>query len=141
VLWFAFRALRTSWGQLRSHPLGRGPSWPWIAASFAIFGVSYVVLIQTWRAIVAAWDQALSFPAAARIWTVSNLGRYVPGTLWPVAAMGVLAQRAGVSPVAATGAAVLSTVVNIAAGFVVVMATGWRLLRVPYAGGCRRAAP
>jgi glycosyltransferase 2 family protein len=135
VLWFAYGALRGSWAQLRSQPLPRGVAWGWVAASFGIFGASYVVLIQTWRAIVATWDRRLSFGVAARIWTVSNLGRYVPGTLWPVAAMGVLAQRAGVSPVAATGAALLSTVVNIATGFVVVMATGWRLLRVPYARG------
>jgi hypothetical protein len=106
----------------------------WVAASFAAFGLAYVVLIQTWRTILASWDRGLPFADAARIWLVSNLGRYVPGRLWQIAAMGVLAQRAGVSPVAATGSAVLNAVVNIAAGFVVVMATGWRLLALPYAG-------
>ena len=140
MLWFAYRALRASWDELRRHPVPLGVSWTWVAACSGIVGASYAILIQTWRVIVGAWDRRLSFAAAARIWTVSNLGRYVPGALWPVAAMGVLAQRAGVSPVAATGAAVLSTVVNVAAGFVVVMATGWRLLRVPYAGGPAIAA-
>jgi hypothetical protein len=94
-----------------------------------------LVLIQTWRSIVSTWDRLLPFAEAVRIWTVSNLGRYIPGKLWQIAAMGVLAQRAGASAVAATGSAVLSTVVNIAAGFLVVMVTGWRLLSLPDVGG------
>ena len=134
VIAFAYRALRGSWSDLRREPLPDRIDGGWLAASTAAFAVAYLVLIQTWRSILAAWDRQLSFVDAARIWTVSNLGRYVPGKLWQIAAMGVMAQKAGVSPVAATGSAVLNTVVNIAAGFVVVMATGWRLLAVPYAG-------
>jgi hypothetical protein len=134
VLWFAYRALRGSWSELRRQPLPEHVGWGWIAASTATFAVAYLVLIQTWRAILASWDARLPFVTAARIWIVSNLGRYVPGRLWQIAAMGVLAQRAGASPVAATGSAVVNAVVNIAAGFLVVMATGWRLLALPYAG-------
>jgi hypothetical protein len=134
VLWFAYRALRGSWSELRRQPLPDTVDWSWVAASTATFGLAYLVLIQTWRAILSSWDAKLPFVAAARIWIVSNLGRYVPGRLWQIAAMGVLAQRAGASPVAATGSAVLNAAVNIAAGFLVVMATGWRLLALPYAG-------
>jgi hypothetical protein len=134
VLWFAYRALRGSWTELQRQPLPGDIDWGWMAASTATFLAAYLVLIQTWRAILSSWDADLPFVTAARIWTVSNLGRYVPGKVWQIAAMGVLAQRAGVSPVAATGSAVLGTAVNIAAGFVVVMATGWRLLELPYTG-------
>jgi hypothetical protein len=134
VLWFAYRALRGSWGELLRQPLPARVGWGWVATSMATFALAYLVLIQTWRTIVATWDRQLSFIDAARIWLVSGLGRYVPGKLWAIAAMGAMAQRAGVSPVAATGSSILNVVVNIAAGFVVVMATGWRLLAFPYAG-------
>jgi len=134
VLWFAYRALRGSWAELRRQPFPERIHWGWVAAAAATFALAYVVLIETWRAILSTWDSRLPFLAAARIWTVSNLGRYVPGKVWQIAAMGVLAQRAGVSPVAATGSALLGTAVNIAAGFLVVMVTGWRLLELPYAG-------
>jgi hypothetical protein len=140
VLWFAYRALRGNWAELRRQPLPDRVDWSWTAGSAATFIAAYLVLIQTWRAILASWDAKLPFVTAARIWTVSNLGRYVPGKVWQIAAMGVLAQRAGVSPVAATGSAVLGTAVNIAAGFLVVMATGWRLLELPYAGAPTVAA-
>jgi glycosyltransferase 2 family protein len=134
VLWFAYRALRGNWGDMLRQPLPSRIGWGWVASSTAAFALAYLVLIQTWRRIVARWDRDLSFVDAARIWLVSGLGRYVPGKLWAIAAMGAMAQRAGVSPVAATGSSVLNVVVNIAAGFVVVMATGWRLLALPYAG-------
>jgi hypothetical protein len=140
VLWFAYRALRGSWTELRRQPLPQDVAWGFVSASAGVFLLAYVVLIQTWRAILASWDARLPFADAARIWTVSNLGRYVPGRFWHIAAMGVLAQRAGVSPVAATGSAVLNTAVNIAAGCLVVMATGWRLLALPYAGAPAVAA-
>ena len=126
--------MRGSWSDLRRESFPARLDWGWVAASTATFGLAYVVLIQTWRAMVASWDRRLPFVAAAQIWTVSNLGRYVPGKVWQIAAMGVLAQRAGVSALGATGSAVLGTVVNIAAGFAVVMATGWHLLELPYAG-------
>jgi hypothetical protein len=140
VLWFAYRALRGSWSDLRRQPLPTEIAYGWIAASFATFAITYLVLILTWRAILSTWDRRLPLGEAARIWTVSNLGRYVPGKLWQIAAMGVLAQRAGASPIAATGSAVLNTVVNIASGFLVVAATGWRLLAVPHASGPVAAA-
>jgi hypothetical protein len=132
--------LRGNWTELRRLPLPTPVGWQWVAASMLTFLLAYLVLIQTWRAILATWDSGLPFIAAARIWTVSNLGRYVPGKVWQIAAMGVLAQRAGVSPVAATGSAILGTAVNIAAGFLVVMATGWRLLAFPYSSAPAVAA-
>jgi hypothetical protein len=134
VLWFAYRALRGSWGEFVRQPLPTRVGWGWVALSMGTFGLAYLVLIQTWRTIVAGWDRKLPFVDAARIWLVSGLGRYVPGKLWAIAVMGAMAQRAGISPVAATGSSILNVVVNLAAGFVVVMATGWRLLAFPYAG-------
>jgi hypothetical protein len=132
VLWFAYRALRGSWDELRRQPLPENVDWGGVAVSSLTFLFAYLVLIQTWRAVLASWERRLPFLTAASIWTVSNLGRYVPGKVWQIAAMGVLAQRAGVSPVAATGSAVLGTGVNIAAGFLIVMATGWGVLKLPH---------
>ena len=75
----------------------------WSRAPPAGWSLSYVVLIETWRQIVLAWGGRSRWPAAARIWFISNLGRYIPGKVWQIGAMGVLAQDAGVSSVAAVG--------------------------------------
>ncbi len=44
---------------------------------------------------------------AVRIFMIANLGRYVPGKVWQIAGLAVLARRRGVPPATATGAAVL----------------------------------
>src|SRR3989449_6573163 len=59
--------------------------------------------IESWRRILLGWGQRIGFGAAARTWSLANLGRYVPGKVWSVAGLGVLAQRAGV-PMAPTAA-------------------------------------
>jgi glycosyltransferase 2 family protein len=85
---------------------------------------SYGVLVETWRRTVVAWGERLRWADAARIWFVSNLGKYVPGKIWQIGAMGALAQRAGVSAVAAIGSSLVVNLVNVAAGFMVVALAG-----------------
>lgn len=78
----------------------------WLLASTALVGITYLVQIESWRGLLAGWGQHLSYRDAARIWFLANLGRYVPGKVWSVAGMVVLAQRVGVAPWAATASAV-----------------------------------
>ncbi|MBM4193259.1 MAG: hypothetical protein FJ202_02620 [Gemmatimonadetes bacterium] len=112
------------WGELTSAAQGVRVAWGRVAFSAVLVGAAYAVLIATWQRTVAAWGERLSFRDAARIWFVSNLGRYIPGKVWQIAAMGVLAERAGVSPVVAVGSSLVIAVVNIIAGFAVIAATG-----------------
>jgi hypothetical protein len=119
VLWLAWRALEPDLGSL-------GGAWKHVelrALPLAISGMlvmmSYAVLILTWCLVVTAWGSRISVRAAARIWFVSNLGRYVPGKVWAIAAMGTLAQRAGVSPSVAVGSALYINAINVLAGFAV----------------------
>lgn len=137
ALVFAFRALRTQWTG-SSVQLGQvHPDWLWIAASGVLFLATYAVLVEVWREVLRTWGSRLDYLSAVRIWTVSNLGRYVPGKLWQIGAMGLMAQRAGVSAIAATGSAILNVVVNLVAGFLVVAALGWSLLSIPGVGGLK----
>jgi glycosyltransferase 2 family protein len=118
-------ALAGQWHQFREHPLDAHPEWSYVLLSGAVFMATYVVLIQTWRMMLGQWNARLSFWAAARIWAVTNLYKYVPGKLWQIGAMGVMAQREGVSSTAAAGSAILNTVVAIATGTAIALGTGW----------------
>lgn len=86
----------------------------------------YGILVQTWRVLLAEAGESLSFWRAARIWSVSNLWRYVPGKLWQIGAMSEMARREQVSAAAAASSAILSTVLNIATGLAIVVVLGWR---------------
>jgi hypothetical protein len=128
LLTFIARAVVTQADALRETAANLDINWWGVAAASSVVLLTYTALIQSWRLLVTGWGSALSFGAATRIWTIANLGRYVPGKVWSVGALVVLAQREGVSPVAATGAAMLGTLINIGAGFGVVVLCGASVL-------------
>lgn len=128
VLAGAAYALSSQWAELRTVRASTHTSWSGVAFASALVFVSYAVLIATWRATVQAWGERIGVGHAAYIWFVSNLGRYVPGKVWQIGAMGVLAQHAGVAPVAAVGSALVVSLVHLLVGFAVVAATGADLM-------------
>src|SRR5476651_2371166 len=79
--------LWTSLLELRSTQLPAHPNWGMIALSGATFLLAHSVLVQTWRSVLACWDDRLPFWDAARVWSVSNLFRYIPGSVWQITAM------------------------------------------------------
>jgi uncharacterized membrane protein YbhN (UPF0104 family) len=132
AFWFVGRAVYQYWADVERSLRTLSPSWALILASAVLVLGAYVVLIQTWRVMLGAWEgrSPLAFGDATRIWFVSNLGRYVPGKIWQIAAMSALAQQRGVSPVAATGSALIVNLANVLSGFVVALAGGVQLLDV-----------
>lgn len=128
MLYFIGRTLVAQWNDFRATPLVSHPRWSDIVGSSALVLITYAVLVQTWRFMLGAYAQRLTFWSAARIWSVANLGRYVPGKIWQITAMGMMAQRAGVSAVASTGSAILSTIINIACGIAIALGLAWRWL-------------
>ena len=130
---FAVAVVVGQWDAVRNAAANATITWSQIVLATVTVLIAYALLIETWRRTVAAWGERLGWSDAARIWFISNLGRYVPGKVWQIGAMGVLAQERGVSPIAATGSAVVVNIVSIIAGFGVVVATGGRVL-ARYAG-------
>lgn len=116
------------WQQFRHASFDARPDWRFVAVSGVVVLATYAVLIEVWRRILAAWQAPIGFADAARIWCVSNLGKYVPGKIWQILAMGKMAQAVRVPPAAAAGSAIVSTIVNIAMGLVVAVVAGWTAL-------------
>ena len=116
IVVFALRALARNWDQLRSQPLEWQLRPGWLVLSLMLTWLMYALLILGWRSMLTGWGQRLDGWSAARIWILSSLGKYVPGKVWAVAGMALLAQRAGVAPWAATGSAVVMQVLAIGTG-------------------------
>jgi glycosyltransferase involved in cell wall biosynthesis/uncharacterized membrane protein YbhN (UPF0104 family) len=134
VLFFAGRALALRWEEVANAARALEPGWGWILLSSAIVLATYAALVESWRVLIRAGGGHLPFTTAVRIWTVANLGRYIPGKVWSVGALGIMAQRVGVSAMTAAGAAILGTMLNIGAGFGVtaLSATGMLERMPPY---------
>ena len=117
--------LSRDWQDFRRQPLAVHPDWRYVLLSGVVVLAAYALLIEVWRRIVAAWEASISYGDATRIWFVSNLGKYVPGKVWQILAMGKMAEAVNVPPAAAAGSAILSTIVNIGVGFAVAIVAGW----------------
>ncbi|MEO8577164.1 MAG: lysylphosphatidylglycerol synthase domain-containing protein [Gemmatimonadales bacterium] len=124
IVWFAVHALRGQWVNAGERLATLRPQWSWIALATVIVFLTYWLLIETWRRIIEASGETLPPGDAARIWFVSNLGKYVPGKVWSIAAMTVMAKNRQVSPVVAAGSSVLTQLVTIAAGIGVALVAG-----------------
>lgn len=121
---FVVRFIAAQWDAIRLSAAQLHPNWAGLAfASLWVFA-GYAALIAAWRMLLRLWRSPIALDAAVRIWFVSSLGKYVPGKVWAIGAMAVLAKEAGASPIAATGSSVIMQLVNIAAGFVVIAGAG-----------------
>ena len=134
IVGFAARSLVRNWDELRAQPLDWSIEPGWLVLSAVVVWLMYGLLIAAWRMMLTTWGQGLDFWSAARIWTVSSLGKYLPGKVWAVAGMAVMAQRVGIGAGAATGSAVILQVLAIGTGAAVATLTGWSSLRTAYPG-------
>lgn len=131
IVWYAVSALRGQWAEAGERLQSIRPQWVWIAAATAIVLATYLLLIETWRRVVVATGETLGFSDAARIWFVSNLGKYVPGKIWSIATMTMMARNSSVSGGAAAGSSILVQLVTVAAGIGVAVVTGAQALDRP----------
>jgi uncharacterized membrane protein YbhN (UPF0104 family) len=116
------RSLGRNWVEFRSQQAVLSIKPAWIAGSVLAVCATYAIQIESWRQILQGWRQRIGFGAAARIWTLANLGRYVPGKVWSVAGLVVLAQRAGVQVAPAAASAFVSQAITVGTGVAVVAA-------------------
>jgi hypothetical protein len=95
VLWI-LRPIQQQWPDVSGRILGISP-WRFAVASamFAVFLFAFRAL--SWRRIVSAFGHPLPVPAAARIWSISELARYLPGSIWQVVGRVHLIKPYGVS--------------------------------------------
>jgi len=114
--WFVARAIHGQWDTFRTLDVSLRPRPALLAAAVLTVLATYGMLIGVWRAIVTGWGERLSYRSAVRIWCLSNLGRYLPGKVWSVAGLAVLARRTGVSAWAATASAVVTQAVAVGTG-------------------------
>jgi hypothetical protein len=62
------------------HRIGPGAAIASFAAGLASIGATYPI----WRQVLAGLDVRLPWGAGARVFFISQLGKYIPGSVWPV---------------------------------------------------------
>jgi uncharacterized membrane protein YbhN (UPF0104 family) len=121
---FAARTLLRQWHDASSAHLQLQLAPGWLALSSMIVLATYLLLVEIWRHVLARFGARVGRSTAARVWFVSNLGKYVPGKVWQLSSMATMLNRKGIPLSIAGGAAILVAVCNVVAGFVLVLAIG-----------------
>jgi glycosyltransferase 2 family protein len=82
-----------------------------------------VASLQTWRSLLASLGSPLPQAAAGRIFFIGQLGKYIPGSVWPVLMQTELAKAQHVPRARTATAAILAMVITLSAGLLAVIAT------------------
>jgi hypothetical protein len=135
ILYFLVQRTRADWTKVLEQRIVWHLRWEFIIAALIVTWAMYGVLIWGWRAVLAGWGERLRIVDAARIWSISSLGKYIPGKLWSIAGMAMMAQQRGVSATAATGSAVIMQLVSLATGAMLALALSGTDLLNRLAGG------
>ena len=120
VLALIARSITRNWAAFQSVHVTLDVRIGWLAASVVVVFLTYAIQIESWRRMLRGWDQRIPYMRAARAWTIANLGRYIPGKVWSVAGLVVLAERAGVRRSAAAVSAFAMQAVVLGTGVVMV---------------------
>jgi uncharacterized membrane protein YbhN (UPF0104 family) len=134
-------AVASRWGDVRAGLSELG--WLTILASLLAVLAGLAATLQIWRVLLSATGSPLPVGLAARIFFIGQLGKYLPGSMWPVLVQMELAQAAKVPRSRTATAAVLTLVASVCAGLLAALVslpflptTGtrdyrWALLAIP----------
>ncbi|HXL93992.1 MAG TPA: lysylphosphatidylglycerol synthase domain-containing protein [Streptosporangiaceae bacterium] len=105
---------------------------PWSAAG-AMLSVLIAMFasMQVWRLLLAGLGSPLSVTSVARVVFVGQLGKYVPGSVWPVLAQMELSSAHGVPRHRSATASMLCPLITISCGLLAA------LLTLPFVAGSR----
>ena len=114
-----------------------------VVASGVVTVLAVGTTVLSWRAVLAGLGAGLPLSAAVRIFFVGQVGKYIPGSVWPVLAQMELSRDYGVSRAKAASASLVVLALAVPCGGLVAAATlpfvsaqalrtyGWALAAVP----------
>lgn len=125
---FAIFGIRSQWGELQDRLINLDIRFGILGLASVLVLTIYLVLIEAWRTTLHAWGTSFPRLTAARIWFASSLGKFIPGYIWSLSAMGMLTKNSGGSATGAVGASIFVHILNLASGIAVLALCGSQLI-------------
>lgn len=134
VAWFVILlaglalALRSRWAEVRDELATLGAAELWLSMGVALLGVGASSGI--WHQMLTGLGEPLPLRVSLRIFFVGQIGKYLPGAVWPAVTQAALAREHGVAPRATVSAVTLFLWVHLITGTavaVLILAVSGRL--------------
>lgn len=94
VLYFVYQAFENNWDEIKSFEFSLNI---WLLLlSIAAHLVTLGMFSKVWCILMKGFGFDVSFAHAFKISYIANLGRYLPGRIWPVFGMAYLAKKIGI---------------------------------------------
>ncbi|MBN2404440.1 MAG: glycosyltransferase [Coriobacteriia bacterium] len=93
-----------------------------LGTSFVLFAAYYLSFINGLRLLFSTLGHKLPFSEVFKLSFMSNVGKYVPGGIWPIASRVALASKVGITPPEMLLASAFESALSVAGGSVVVLA-------------------
>lgn len=127
VVGYGAYAVSKQWTDIH-HAVGRIGLPMSLAALLLVLAALFTSMLS-WRALLTGLGSPLPVPVAARIFFVGQLGKYLPGSVWPVLAQMEIATAHKVPRHRTAGASVLTMLMALLAGLIIA------IIALPLSGG------
>lgn len=105
VVYFVYRQVGNNWGEIQDY------NWQidyWMLLLSVLAGLgTFVVMASNWQRLIRGFGHKVSLTKSFRIFYLSDLGRYIPGKIWPLLGILYLTKKEGIPPEQATASFVL----------------------------------
>jgi glycosyltransferase 2 family protein len=97
----------------------------WLACfeALLVLLVMQFATLRQWQSLLAGLGSPLRTPTAGRIFFIGQLGKYIPGSVWPVLTQMELGARANVPRSRSGSASILTMILSLATGLLVAAVT------------------
>jgi len=97
---------------------------PWtLVAALVVGAAATYVTFLSWRALMAGAGHHIPLAAAQRVFFLSQIGKYIPGSVWPIVAQADLGREHKVPPARSVAVGMLTLLVSCGAGVCVAAVT------------------
>ena len=122
VVYFVGKKLIDNWHEVTAYRWSLNPYL--LILSVASHILTFAMLSYVWRYLISGFGyKGIHFPHAFKISYIANLGRYIPGKIWPVVGTVYYARKIGINEEAAVASWALAQVYAIPASFLACLVT------------------
>jgi glycosyltransferase 2 family protein len=117
VVYYVTAYVVRNWGEITAYEWEI--NYPLLALSIVAHLLTFVIQARVWCMVMEGFNHKIRLKTAFKISYIASLARYVPGKLWPMVGMAVLARQAKIDERESVASWAIATMFGMPASFVV----------------------
>lgn len=93
-----------------------------VIASIILAGIFYLIAASIWRKLLQSFGAAISFSDASRVWLVSVIANYIPGSIWSYLGKGYFGRKLKIQLSKVLIASLLETFLTFFSAVIIILA-------------------